>query len=93
MSTVILLAFLLGAVLGMRFKVFILIPAIGLIFIAILAGAIARGSGMAGTLIAAVLASSSVQIGYVLGTIAQYSVALARAERLRKASLQIRTAR
>lgn len=93
MSTVILLAFLLGAVLGMRFKVFILIPAIGLIFIAILAGAIACGSGMASTLIAAVLASSSLQIGYVLGTIAQYSVALARAERLRKASLQIRTAR
>ena len=93
MSTVILLAFLLGAVLGMRFKVFILIPAIGLIFIAILAGAIACGSGMAGTLIAAVLASSSLQIGYVLGTIAQYSVALARAERLRKASLQIGSAR
>ena len=93
MSTVILLAFLLGAVLGMRFKVFILIPAIGLIFIAILAGAVARGNGMAGTLIAAVLASSSVQIGYVLGIIARYSVAFARAERLRKASVQIRSAR
>ena len=32
MSMLILLAFLLGAVLGMRFKVFILIPAIGIRF-------------------------------------------------------------
>ena len=40
MSTLILLATLLGAVLGMRFKVFILIPAIGFALIVILADGI-----------------------------------------------------
>jgi len=91
MSMLILLAFLLGAVLGMRFKVFILIPAIGFALIGILAGGIARGNGVSSTLIAAVLASSCLQIGYLLGII--YSVALNRAGRQRKASIEAESAR
>ena len=93
MSMLILLAFLLGAVLGMRFKVFILIPAIGFALIAILAGGIARGNSVSGTLIVAVLASSCLQIGYLLGIIARYSVALTRAGRPRKASIEAESAR
>ena len=88
MSMLILLAFLLGAVLGMRFKVFILIPAIGFALIGILAGGIAGGNSVSGTLIAAVLALSCLQIGYLLGNIARYSVALTRAGRPRKASIE-----
>ena len=90
MSMFILLAFLLGAVLGMRFKVFILIPAIGFALIALLAGGIARGDNVSAILIAAVLSSSSLQIGYLGGILTRYSIAIARAGRLRKASLQAR---
>ena len=88
MSTLILLATLLGAVLGMRFKVFILIPAIGFALIVILADGIARGTSVSGILIAAVIASSCLQIGYILSIITRYGIALARAGRLRKVSLR-----
>jgi hypothetical protein len=93
MWMLILLAFLLGAVLGMRFKVFVLIPATGFALIAIFATSTARGNSLSGTLIAAVLASSCLQIGYLLGIIARYSVALARAGRTRKASIEAESAR
>jgi len=93
MSMLILLAFLLGAVLGMRFKVFILIPAIGFTLLAVLLVGAARGDSVSGMLIAAVLASSCLQIGYMFGIIARYSVALARVGRLRKISLRVQSAR
>jgi hypothetical protein len=93
MLMLILLAFLLGALLGMRFKVFILIPAIGFGLLAILAAGIARGNSASGTLIAAVLASSCLQIGYISGIIIRYSVAPARAGRRRKVSPQVESPR
>ena len=55
----------IGAALGVRFKVLILIPAIGLAFMAIVAGGVARGDSALAILIAAVLASSGLQIGYL----------------------------
>jgi len=93
MSVVILLAFLIGAALGMRFKVFILFPAIGLALIAILAAGIARSDSISAILIAAVLASSCLQVGYLCGTVTGYSIALARIGRTRKAPLQAQSAR
>ncbi len=93
MSAPIFLAFLIGAVLGMRFKVLILIPAIGLAWIVILAAGIARSDSISAILIATVLASTCLQIGYLCGTVTRYSVALARIGRTRKDSLQAQSAR
>jgi hypothetical protein len=93
MSMLVLLAFFLGAVLGVRFKVFILIPVTGLALIAIFAVGAARGNSISATLIAGVLTLCCLQIGYILGIIALYSVTLARAERQRKASVQVESAR
>jgi hypothetical protein len=84
MSMLILLAFLLGAILGMRFKVLILIPVIAFALIAILVGGVTRGDTLSSILIAIVLVSIGLQIGYL---------ALARAGRLRKSSVQARPAR
>ena len=91
MSALVLLAFLTGAALGMRFKVFILFPAIGLALIAILAAGIARSDNVSAILIAAVLASTALQIGYLCGIATRYSVALARVGRTRKLMLQARS--
>ncbi len=77
----------------MRFKVLILIPAAGLAWIVILAAGFARDDNVFAILIAAVLASSCLQIGYLCGTVTRYSVALARIGRTRKASLQAQSAR
>jgi uncharacterized membrane protein len=93
LSAPIFLAFLIGAVLGMRFKVLILIPAIGLVWIVILAAGIARDDNVSAILIAAVLASSFLQIGYLCGTATRYSIALARIGRTRKGSLHAQSAR
>ena len=80
----------IGAALGVRFKVLILIPAIGLAFMAILAGGVARGDSALAILIAAVLASSGLQIGYLCSIIARYGIA--RAEGTHKAALQAKSA-
>ncbi len=81
MSLLILLVFLIGAALGMKFKVLILIPAIGFALIAVVAGGIAYGDSVSAILIAAVLASSSLQIGYLCGTVMRYSIVPARIRR------------
>jgi hypothetical protein len=75
--------FLIGAVLGLRFKVLILMPTIGLAILAIVAGCSARGHSAAATLIAVGLAVSCLQIGYFCGTIARYGRATAPASRQR----------
>lgn len=72
MVIVILSTFCLGAALGMRFKVLILIPAIGLAFIATLAEGIARGDSAFTIVIAAVVASSCLQIGYLGSILTRY---------------------
>jgi len=81
MSTLILLATLLGAVVGMRFKVFIVFPAIGVALIVILAHGIARGTSVSGILIAVLVASSCLQVGYIFSLVARYGIALARSGR------------
>ena len=87
MSGLILSMFLIGAVLGMRFKVFILIPAIGLASTAILVGGIARNHNVSAVLIASVLASISLQIGYVCVIITRFGIALAGTRRPHKTAL------
>ena len=78
----------IGAALGVRFKVLVLVPAIGLAFIAILAGGVARGDSVSTILIAIVLASSCLQIGYLCGILVRYGIAPASAEGAHRAPLQ-----
>jgi uncharacterized protein YqgC (DUF456 family) len=76
-----LLALLTGAVLGMRFKVFVLIPAIGLIVPAIVAAEMIRDKSVASLAVTAVLAGTFLQIGYLVGAVTRYITAAARAGR------------
>jgi hypothetical protein len=82
MSMFVVLVFLTGALLGMRFKVLVLIPAIGLAVIAVLWIGILRGDNASIVFIWAMLAGSCLQIGYLCG------IALARIRHPRKVSLQ-----
>jgi hypothetical protein len=84
MSIFIPVLFLIGAVLGMRFKVLILMPAIGFALVVVLAGGIAGGASLTATLIAAVLASICLQFGYLGGIGTRYGMALIRAARLQQ---------
>jgi hypothetical protein len=81
MSTLVLLSTLLGALLGTRFKVFVLIPAIAVALIVILAYGMACGTGPSGILIAIAVASSCLQIGYIFSIMARYGTKLPRAGR------------
>jgi len=81
MSTLVLLATLLGAVLGMKFRVFILVPAIGFASVIILADGIACGTSVSGIVIAVLIASSCLQVGYIFSIAARYRIALARSGR------------
>jgi hypothetical protein len=86
MSTLVLLSTLLGALLGMRFKVFVLIPAIAFALIVILAYGTAFRIGLSGIFLAIAVASSCLQIGYIFSIIARYGIIMARAGRPRNAS-------
>jgi hypothetical protein len=86
MMTLIVLIFLIGAMLGLRFKVLILFPAMALALIAVLAGGMTGGDSLSAILIAAVLAASCLQVGYLCGVLARYRIAPALPGR-RRASL------
>ena len=77
----------------MRFKVLILIPAIGFAFVAILAGGIARSDSAFAILIAFVLVSSCLQIGYLCSILTRYGMAMARPGSRHKPPLHAESAR
>lgn len=64
-----------GAMLGMRFKVLILFPALALVSIAIMAAGAARHDNVADMLIAFVSASICLQIGYLGGIVTRCRLA------------------
>jgi hypothetical protein len=79
MLTLSLVSLLVGAVLGMRFKVLILLPAIFATVLGILAVGISSAAGFSVIVLAMVLATACLQLGY-LGTVAaRHGVPLARA--------------
>jgi hypothetical protein len=66
------ICFLAGAVLGLRFKVLILVPAIGLsVVVVAMANGIVLGESAWRLALVVVVAATSIQLGYVLGTVAQ----------------------
>jgi len=76
MSTLALLAFLAGAVLGTRFKVLVLVPAIGLTIAAALARGVIAGDSASWVAITAFAAATCMQIGYLGGLVARHATML-----------------
>jgi hypothetical protein len=62
-------AFLIGAILGLRFRVLVLIAPVIIGFVAILAVGIASGSGAGFILFAVFLGLTALQLGYVAGAV------------------------
>ena len=93
MSILILLLFLGGAALGMKFRVFILAPAVGLSVLAVFAVAQARGDALPTLLVSTLLAVIAVQIGYVAGILTRHALVSARIGSSRKAPLQAHSIR
>jgi hypothetical protein len=78
MPTLALLSTLLGALIGIRFRVFVLILAILFAVIVILAYGMAFATSVSYILIAIAVASSCLQIGYMFSLLARYGATLAR---------------
>jgi hypothetical protein len=78
MLTLSLVSLLAGAVLGMRFKVLILLPAISAALLAILAIGITSAAAFSTIALAMVLATTCLQLGYLGGVTARHGVALTR---------------
>jgi hypothetical protein len=77
----IILNILCGALLGMRFKVFILFPAI-LVSVGLNADiAAAHGSGLWPTLLAIALSLTGLQLGFLGGLVTRHAMAASRAPR------------
>jgi hypothetical protein len=76
--TIAMIALSIGALLGLRLKVFILVPAIVMGSATILCVGIARSDSIWPTLLAAVLATTALQVGYLVGVVVHFSIAKAR---------------
>ena len=74
-------AVLIGAVLGQRFKVLILAPAIVISLAVILAFAIAHHNNLWSTLLVMALITTALQIGYLGGIVTRFVIAAARVGR------------
>jgi hypothetical protein len=83
----ILFVFLTGVLLGMRFRILLLIPVIGLAVIATLWVGILHADSASAIVSAAVLAWGGLQLGYFCGAVTRYRIALSRIGHPRKALL------
>jgi hypothetical protein len=87
MMMVLLVCLLVGAVLGQRFKVFILIPAMLPAFAFATIVAAVQGATVRHILATVFIAATSLQIGYLAGIGLRHFTAAERASRLRPTSL------
>ena len=81
-----ILSLLTGMVLGQRFKVLVLLPAITLAALVAVGAGMARGQAPSTIALTTLAAIASVQLGYLLGLAIRHLVAVLRASRLRAAS-------
>jgi hypothetical protein len=79
-----LLSLLTGAVLGMRFRVFVLLPAIAVTVASILAIEVATSHTAGRAAIVAAVATATLQIGYLCGV--RYALVFARLRALQDRS-------
>jgi hypothetical protein len=75
MLNLFLLSVLVGAVLGMRLKVLILIPAIGFFVIGIIGIGTVRGDGLWLVVSPAILAITCLELGYLAGSTTRFVMA------------------
>lgn len=87
------LTFPFGALLGLKFRFLILIPALGAIVLSVIARGVAHADSMPVMLITAVAAATSLQIGYLVGAIAHAALAAPLTQRRRKSPLRTETIR
>lgn len=78
MSSLIILSSLTGVVLGLRFKVLILVPAMVLVAAVTIGIGIAHGDGLWSLLLETVLTITALQVGYLGGTIVHFVIVGAR---------------
>jgi hypothetical protein len=81
MLNLFLLSTLVGAVLGMRFRVTILIPVLCVALAAIAGIGVARGESPSLIATAIVLAAISLQLGYLVGSTTRFVMAASRTSR------------
>jgi hypothetical protein len=82
-----LISLLAGMVLGQRFKVLAVVPAIAAWLLVAIGYGMAHSEGLGSTVLLAALAVASLQIGYLAGVAIRYSLAAARTSGLRTASV------
>ena len=87
MAMLALLSFLTGTVLGMRFKVLVLLPAIACELPIALAVGIFRQPGLVSVTLVSAAAIACLQIGYLAGIAIRHSLAAARMSGRRSTSL------
>lgn len=83
MTVLALETMIIGAMLGLRFKILVLAPAIFLSAASILGIAIAHNSGAWSALLAMVLAIITLQVGYLGGTVGAIVIRDRASEKLR----------
>jgi hypothetical protein len=76
-----IVSFLVGMVLGQRFKVLILLPAITLAVLAVIGGGLARAEPTWSIVLIAIGAAVALQVGYLVGTGIRSLIVGARASR------------
>src|SRR5260370_32747194 len=75
MMTLAVIGMLVGSALGLRLKVFVLIPAIGFALALVIAVGIARESGIWWLALAMAMFTSALQLGYLGGSVATLVIA------------------
>jgi hypothetical protein len=73
---------LIGSALGLRFRVLILLPAIGLVWMAYLAVGVVLGDALSAILVGGTLAAMCLQIGYLVGASVAHGPLTSRAPKI-----------
>ncbi|PSO16480.1 hypothetical protein [Bradyrhizobium sp. MOS003] len=82
MTALLIFSFLVGAVLGQRFRVLVLLPVTFALVLTVLPVSLMTSLGVLEGLKAAALAAIALQGGYLFGSAARFSLAAARAARV-----------
>jgi hypothetical protein len=72
--TLILIGGTVGVVLGLRYKVFVLIPAMCVALAIVVLDAVAYGDGLRRVVLVMFSIATSLQLGYILGSIVVYTI-------------------
>src|SRR5262249_25644006 len=83
MAILILIGASFGALLGLRFKVFVLVPVTGIALGAVALGGLARAESSGRTLITMIVIATVLQLGYVLGSFIERAKERSRIEHRR----------